>query len=177
MIKNKTLTPVLLAGIFFLMLGLSFAAVPLYDIFCRVTGFGGTTQVSKQAPSVVLDKIVSVRFDTNVNNLPWEFKAKTNVMDVKVGQVNKIEFIVENYSNETTSGVASFNVSPASFGKYYNKLGCFCFEKQELKAGENATYVRTFYLDPEMVNDATTKNLEDVTMSYTFFSTDYYKQS
>ena len=177
MIKNKTLTPVLLAGIFFLMLGLSFAAVPLYDIFCRVTGFGGTTQVSKQAPSVVLDKIVSVRFDTNVNNLPWEFKAKTNVMDVKVGQVNKIEFIVENYSNETTSGVASFNVSPASFGKYYNKLGCFCFEKQELKAGEKATYVMTFYLDPEMVNDATTKNLEDVTMSYTFFSTDYYKQS
>ena len=177
MIKNKTLTPVLLAGIFFLMLGLSFAAVPLYDIFCRVTGFGGTTQVSKQAPSVVLDKIVSVRFDTNVNNLPWEFKAKTNVMDVKVGQVNKIEFIVENNSDETTSGVASFNVSPASFGKYYNKLGCFCFEKQELKAGEKATYVMTFYLDPEMVNDATTKNLEDVTMSYTFFSTDYYKQS
>ena len=177
MIKNKTLTPVLLAGIFFLMLGLSFAAVPLYDIFCRVTGFGGTTQVSKQAPSVVLDKIVSVRFDTNVKNLPWEFKAKTNVMDVKVGQVNKIEFIVENYSNETTSGVASFNVSPASFGKYYNKLGCFCFEKQELKAGEKATYVMTFYLDPEMVNDATTKNLEDVSMSYTFFSTDYYKQS
>jgi len=177
MIKNKTLTPVLLAGIFFCMLGLSFAAVPLYDIFCRVTGFGGTTQVSKQAPSIVLDKIVSVRFDTNVNNLPWEFKAKTNVMDVKVGQVNKIEFIVENYSNETTSGVASFNVSPASFGKYYNKLGCFCFEKQELKAGEKATYVMTFYLDPEMVNDATTKNLEDVTMSYTFFSTDYYKQS
>ena len=177
MIKNKILTPVLLAGIFFLMLGLSFAAVPLYDIFCRVTGFGGTTQISKQAPAVVLDKIVSVRFDTNVNNLPWNFKAKTNVMDVKVGQVNKIEFVVENYSNEPSSGVASFNVSPASFGKYYNKLGCFCFEKQELKAGEKATYVMTFYLDPEMVNDATTKNLEDVTMSYTFFSTDYYKQS
>ena len=177
MIKNKTLTPVLLAGIFFLMLGLSFAAVPLYDIFCRVTGFGGTTQITKQAPAVVLDKIVSVRFDTNVNNLPWNFKAKINVMDVKVGQVNKIEFVVENYGNEPSSGVASFNVSPASFGKYYNKLGCFCFEKQELKAGEKATYVMTFYLDPEMVNDATTKNLEDVTMSYTFFSTDYYKQS
>jgi len=70
-----------------------------------------------------------------------------------------------------------FNVSPASFGKYYSKLGCFCFEKQELNAGEKATYVMTFYLDPEMVNDPTTKNLEDVTMSYTFFSTDYYKQS
>ena len=177
MIKNKTLTPILLAGIFVFMLGLSFAAVPLYDAFCRLTGFGGTTQVSKEPPKVVLNKIVSVRFDTNVNNLTWDFKAKSNVMDVKVGQVNKIEFEVENYGESTTYGVASFNVSPSSFGKYYSKLGCFCFEKQELKAGETATYVMTFYLDPEMVNDSTVKNLQDVTMSYTFFSTDYYKQS
>ncbi len=177
MIKNKTLTPILLAGIFIFMLGLSFAAVPLYDAFCRLTGFGGTTQVSKDPPKVVLNKIVSVRFDTNVNNLTWDFKAKSNVMDVKVGQVNKIEFEVENYGKDTTYGVASFNVSPSSFGKYYSKLGCFCFEKQELKAGEKATFIMTFYLDPELVNDPTTKNLEDVTMSYTFFSTDYYKKS
>ena len=177
MIKGKTLTPLLLAGIFVLMLGLSFAAVPLYDLFCRVTGFGGTTQVSKEAPKIVLDKVVSVRFDTNVNNLDWNFKAKLNVIDVKVGEVNRIEFEVENLGNETSHGVASFNVSPASFGKYYSKLGCFCFEKQELKAGEKATYVMTFYLDPDLVNDPTTKNLQDVTMSYTFFSTDYYKQS
>ena len=177
MIKGKTLTPLLLAGIFILMLGLSFAAVPLYDLFCRVTGFGGTTQVSKEAPKIVLDKVVSVRFDTNVKNLDWNFKAKSNVIDVKVGQVNRIEFEVENLGNETSHGVASFNVSPASFGKYYSKLGCFCFEKQELKAGEKATYVMTFYLDPDLVNDPNTKNLQDVTMSYTFFSTDYYKQS
>ena len=176
-ISKKNLTPIALISIFLLMLGLSFAAVPLYDLFCRVTGFGGTTQVSKDAPDIVLDKVVSVRFDTNVNNLEWDFKAKSNVIDVKVGQVNKIEFEVTNYSNEPTAGVASFNVSPTSFGKYYSKLGCFCFEKQELKAGEKATYVMTFYLDPEMVNDPTVKNLEDVTMSYTFFSTDYYKQS
>ena len=177
MIEKKKLTPLVLAGIFVLMLGLSYASVPLYEIFCRVTGFGGTTQVANNAPKIVLDKVVSVRFDTNVNNLPWDFKAKSNVMNVKVGQVNKIEFEVLNYSDEPTAGVASFNVSPSSFGKYYSKLGCFCFEQQELKAGEKATYVMTFYLDPEMVNDATVKNLEDVTMSYTFFSTDYYKQS
>jgi len=177
MIEKKKLTPLVLAGIFITMLGLSYASVPLYEIFCRVTGFGGTTQVANNAPKIVLDKVVSVRFDTNVNNLPWDFKAKSNVMDVKVGQVNKIEFEVVNYSDEPTSGVASFNVSPSSFGKYYSKLGCFCFEKQELKAGEKATYVMTFYLDPEMVNDATVKNLQDVTMSYTFFSTEYYKQS
>ena len=177
MIEKKKLTPLVLAGIFITMLGLSYASVPLYEIFCRVTGFGGTTQVANNAPKIVLEKVVSVRFDTNVNNLPWDFKAKSNVMDVKVGQVNKIEFEVVNYSDEPTAGVASFNVSPSSFGKYYSKLGCFCFEKQELKAGEKATYVMTFYLDPEMVNDATVKNLQDVTMSYTFFSTEYYKQS
>ena len=177
MTSKKNLTPILLGGIFILMLGLSYAAVPLYDLFCRVTGFGGTTQVAKEAPKIVLDKVVSVRFDTNVNNLPWDFKAKSNVLDVKVGQVNKIEFEVENYSNETTYGVASFNVSPSSFGKYYSKLGCFCFEKQALKPGEKATYVMTFYLDPELVNDPSTSQLEDVTMSYTFFSTDYYKKS
>ena len=177
MMQKKKLTPLILYGIFVLMLGLSYAAVPLYDLFCRVTGFGGTTQISNSAPKIVLNKVVSVRFDTNVNNLDWNFKAKSNVIDVKVGQVNRIEFDFENIGDETTYGVASFNVSPASFGKYYSKLGCFCFEKQELKAGEKATYVMTFYLDPDLVNDPTTKNLQDVTMSYTFFSTDYYKQS
>ena len=90
MIQKKNLTPLILAGIFVLMLGLSYAAVPLYDLFCRVTGFGGTTQISNNAPKIVLNKVVSVRFDTNVNNLPWYFKAKTNVIDVKVGEVNKI---------------------------------------------------------------------------------------
>ena len=118
MIKKKSLTPLVLIGIFVFMLGLSYAAVPLYDLFCRVTGFGGTTQISNSAPKVVLNKVVSVRFDTNVNNLPWDFKAKSNVIDVKVGQVNKIEFEVENYSDEPTAGVASFNVSPASSVSY-----------------------------------------------------------
>ena len=146
MMQKKKLTPLILSGIFVLMLGLSYAAVPLYDLFCRVTGFGGTTQISKDAPKIVLNKVVSVRFDTNVNNLPWDFRAKTNVIDVKVGEVNKIEFEVENYSSEPTAGVASFNVSPASFGKYYSKLGCFCFEKQVLKAGEKAVYVMTTWL-------------------------------
>ena len=104
---------------------------------------------------------------------------KSKIINKKIinSELCFIEFEVENYSSEPTAGVASFNVSPASFGKYYSKLGCFCFEKQELKAGEKATYVMTFYLDPEMINDPSVKNLEDVTMSYTFFSTDYYKQS
>ena len=175
MIKKKTLTPIILAGIFFIMLGLSFAAVPLYDLFCRVTGFGGTTQISKEIPKIVLDKKISVRFDTNVNKLPWNFKIKENVIDVKIGQVSRAEFEVENYSDKTAYGVASFNVSPSSFGKYFSKIGCFCFEKQKLGPGEKASYILTFYLDPEIVNDPNTKNIEDVTLSYTFFPSDYYE--
>ncbi len=174
MIQKKTLTPIILAVIFFIMFSLSFAAVPLYNLFCRVTGFGGTTQISKNIPKIILDKKISVRFDTNVNKLPWNFKIKENVIDVKIGQVSKAEFEVENYGNKTTYGVASFNVSPSSFGKYFSKLGCFCFEKQKLEAGEKATYILTFYLDPDLMSDLSTKNIEDVTLSYTFFSSDYY---
>jgi len=174
-IKKKTLTPIILAGIFCIMLGLSFAAVPLYDLFCRVTGFGGTTQISKNIPKIVLDKKISVRFDTNVNKLPWNFKIKENVIDVKIGQVSRAQFEVENYGDETTYGVASFNVSPSSFGQYFAKIGCFCFEKQKLDPGEKAMYMLTFYLDPEIVNDLSTKNIEDVTLSYTFFPSDYYE--
>jgi len=174
-IKKKTLTPIILAGIFCIMLGLSFAAVPLYDLFCRVTGFGGTTQISKDIPKIVLDKKISIRFDTNVNKLPWNFKIKENVIDVKIGQVSRAQFEVENYGDETTYGVASFNVSPSSFGQYFAKIGCFCFEKQKLDPGEKAMYMLTFYLDPEIVNDLSTKNIEDVTLSYTFFPSDYYE--
>ena len=176
--KKNTLTPIILAGIFFLMLGLSFAAVPLYDLFCRVTGFGGTTQVSKEVPKIVIDKVINVRLDTNVNgDLSWNFKAEKNLINVKPGKVYNIDFEVENFGDKPSAGVASYNVSPSSFGAYFNKLGCFCFEKQVLNPGEKTVYKLVFYLDPELVNDKKTVNIEDVTMSYTFFSSDYYKQS
>ena len=176
--KKKTLTPFVLAGIFLIMLGLSYASVPLYDLFCRVTGFGGTTQVSKEAPKIVLDKTIQLRFDTNVqSDLSWSFDIEEKLMNIKPGKVYKVQFNVENFGNTSASGVASYNVSPPSFGPYFNKIGCFCFEKQTLKPGEKVDYNLTFYLDPEIVNDAKTKNIGDVTMSYTFFSSDYYKQS
>ena len=168
MISKKKLTPLLLSLIFLLMLGLSFAAVPLYDLFCRVTGFGGTTQISKDIPKIVIDKPVSVRLDTNVQtDLSWNFKTENNLVDVKPGKVYRVNFIVENFSKDPTSGVASYNVSPSSFGPYFNKLGCFCFEKQTLNPGEKKSYFMTFYLDPEVVNDPKTKNVSDVTLSYT----------
>ena len=179
-INKKKLTPLILISIFFIMLGLSFAAVPLYDLFCRVTGFGGTTQnaSNKEIPKIIVNQDYKMRFDTNINStLDWKFSPEVKTLNLKPGEVHTVKFYVENINSQVSSGSASFNVSPAPFGIYLNKIGCFCFEKQTLKAGEKATYVMTFYLDPEMVNDPTTKNLEDVTMSYTFFSTDYYKQS
>ena len=177
--NKKTLTPIVLAGIFFLMLGLSFAAVPLYDLFCRVTGFGGTTQnaENKEIPNIVINKNYKIRFDTNSNGaLDWKFYPEKNTLSLKPGEVHTVKFFVENESNQPTSGSATFNVSPSPFGIYLNKIGCFCFEKQTLNPGQKRKFVLTFFLDPKVVDDKKTNNISDVTLSFTFFSSDYYKK-
>ena len=177
-INKKKITPLILVFIFVLMLGLSFAAVPLYDLFCRVTGFGGTTQNAseKELPKIVVDHDYKMRFDTNINgSLDWRFYPEINTLELKPGEVHTVKFNVVNQSNEETSGSASFNVSPSPFGIYLNKIGCFCFEKQTLKPGENQEFVLTFFLDPKVVDDNKTKDIADVTLSFTFFSSDYYK--
>ena len=176
---KKTLTPIILAGIFFLMLGLSFAAVPLYDLFCRVTGFGGTTQnaQNKEIPKIVVNQDYKIRFDTNSNGaLDWKFYPEKNTIDLKPGEVHTVKFFVENESDLPTSGSATFNVSPSPFGIYLNKIGCFCFEKQTLKPGQKRNFVLTFFLDPKVVDDKKTNNISDVTLSFTFFSSEYFKK-
>ena len=123
--NKKTLTPMILVGIFFLMLGLSFAAVPLYDLFCRVTGFGGTTQnaENKEIPKIVINQDYKIRFDTNSNGaLDWKFYPEKNTISLKPGEVHTVKFFVENESNQPTSGSATFNVSPSPFGIYLNKI-------------------------------------------------------
>ena len=178
-LNKKKLTPIVLVTIFFFMLGLSFAAVPLYDLFCRVTGFGGTTQNAsqKELPKIVIDHNYKMRFDTNTNSaLDWKFYPEVNTLDLKPGEVHTVKFNVENKSSNESSGSAAFNVSPSSFGVYLNKIGCFCFEKQTLKAGENQEFILTFFLDPKVVDDNKTKDIADVTLSFTFFSSDYYKK-
>ena len=178
-INKKKLTPIVLVSIFILMLGLSFAAVPLYELFCRVTGFGGTTQnaSNKEIPKIVINQDYKMRFDTNINGtLDWKFKSEFNTLNLKPGEVRTVKFNVENPGKEPSSGTASFNVSPSPFGIYLNKIGCFCFEKQTLKAGETKEFVLTFFLDPKVVDDNKTKNIADVTLSFTFFSSDYYKK-
>ena len=130
--NKKILTPIVLVSIFCLMLGLSFAAVPLYDLFCRVTGFGGTTQnaTNKEIPKIVVNQNYKIRFDTNSNgSLDWKFYPEKNTINLKPGEVHTVKFFVENDSSLPTSGSASFNVSPSPFGIYLNKIGCFCFEQ------------------------------------------------
>ena len=176
---KKTLTPIALVSIFLIMLGLSFAAVPLYDLFCRVTGFGGTTQnaENKPIPKIVVNQNFKIRFDTNsYSALEWRFYPEKNTLDLKPGEVHTVNFFVENESNQPTSGSASFNVSPSPFGVYLNKIGCFCFEKQTLEPGQRKKFVLTFFLDPKVVDDNKTNNISDVTLSFTFFSSDYYKK-
>ena len=177
-LNKKKLTPVILVTIFFLMLGLSFAAVPLYELFCRVTGFSGTTQnaINKELPKVVINQTYKIRFDTNLGNkLDWKFYPEKNTLDLKPGEVHNVNFYVENLSQKESAGVASFNASPSSFGIYLNKIGCFCFEKQSLKPGEKREFVLSFFLDPKVVDDNKTKDIADVTLSFTFFSSEYYK--
>ena len=177
-LNKKKLTPVILVTIFFLMLGLSFAAVPLYELFCRVTGFAGTTQnaINKELPKVVINQAYKIRFDTNLGNkLDWKFYPEKNTLDLKPGEVHNVNFYVENLGQTGTAGVSSFNVSPSSFGIYLNKIGCFCFEKQVLKPGEKREFTLSFFLDPKVVNDNKTKDISDVTLSFTFFSSEYYK--
>ena len=118
-----------------------------------------------------------MRFDTNINStLDWKFTPEMKTLNLKPGEVHTVKFFVENPNNQTSSGSSSFNVSPAPFGIYLNKIGCFCFEKQTLKPGEKREFILTFFLDPKVVDDNKTKNVADVTLSFTFFSTDYYKK-
>ena len=178
-LNKRKLTPIVLVSIFLLMLGLSFAAVPLYELFCRVTGFAGTTQnaTNKEVPKVVINQFYKIRFDTNVGSkLDWKFYPEKNTLDLKPGEVQNVNFYVQNLSESETAGVASFNASPSSFGIYLNKIGCFCFEKQSLKPGEGKEFILSFFLDPKVVDDNKTKNIKDVTLSYTFFSSEYYKK-
>ena len=132
-ITKKNLTPIALVSIFLFMLGLSFAAVPLYDLFCRVTGFGGTTQnaANKEIPKIIVNQDYKMRFDTNINStLDWKFYPEINTLDLKPGEVHTVKFNVENPSSEISSGSATFNVSPSPFGIYLNKIGCFCLKNK-----------------------------------------------
>ncbi|MBO0663520.1 cytochrome c oxidase assembly protein [Jiella sp. MQZ9-1] len=155
------------------MVGAAFASVPLYQLFCQVTGYGGTTQRARVAPKTISDKEVTVRFDGNVaEGLPWTFRPNQREVRVHLGEQATVSYHVENKSDKTLTGQAIFNVTPDAAGLYFNKIACFCFSSQTLKPGEKTDMQIIFYVDPKMTESEELKELPSITLSYTFFPVD-----
>jgi cytochrome c oxidase assembly protein subunit 11 len=153
-----------------LMVGATYASVPLYDWFCRATGLNGTTQVSKAAPARALDRKVTVRFDANVGaGLPWKFAPEKNQIEARLGDVVTVDYIVTNLVARETQGVAAYNVTPLNLGAYFQKINCFCFTDQTMKPGETRAMTVVFYIDPALVNDPDGRGDLTMTLSYTFY--------
>ena len=169
--KRKRMMLVVLGGVACGMVGLSFAAVPLYDLFCRVTGFGGTTQTAEAAPAAVGERVMAVQFNSDVSNdVPWRFKPSQREVELRVGEVGLAFYTAINESNNTILGSATFNVTPLKAGIYFTKVDCFCFEEQVLRPGESAELPVTFFIDPDIVNDRDMDDVTTITLSYTFFN-------
>src|SRR5262249_29391612 len=153
-----------------LMVGAAYAAVPLYNWFCRTTGFGRTPLIATAAPPHALDRRLKVRFDANVaGGLPWRFEPEHNSIEVKIGEVGTVNYRVVNESARETVGIASYNVSPPTVGAYFSKINCFCFHQQRLKAGEQREMTVVFFVDPQLVKDSEQDDLDTITLSYTMY--------
>jgi cytochrome c oxidase assembly protein subunit 11 len=152
------------------MVGAAYAAVPLYEWFCRTTGFSGTPQVRNAAPSGVFDRTIKVRFDGNVaGGLPWRLEPEQNTIEGKVGEAVTVNYRVANLSARETVGTASYNVSPPTTGAYFAKINCFCFAEQRLKAGEKRDMPVVFFVDPALLQDSEQDGLDTITLSYTMY--------
>jgi cytochrome c oxidase assembly protein subunit 11 len=162
----------LLVGLVACMTGLAFAAVPLYRLFCQVTGYGGVPQRAEQAPHEILDRTMRVRFDANVDRaLPWSFTPVERVVEVKIGETGLAFFRASNNADTPIKGTAVFNVVPELAGRYFIKIECFCFKEQTLSAGASVEMPVTFFVDPKIVEDEDTNNIDEITLSYTFYRT------
>ena len=152
------------------MAGMAYAAVPLYEMFCKVTGYGGTTQRVEQASDVILDRTIKVRFDANVGpGLPWTFEPVQREVEMKIGETVQILYKARNMASKATTGQATFNVTPQAAGAYFNKVQCFCFTETTLKPGEELEMPVVFFVDPEIVKPVETKGIHTITLSYTFY--------
>jgi cytochrome c oxidase assembly protein subunit 11 len=163
-------TVIALVAVVAAMSGLSFASVPLYRIFCRATGFGGTTQTAEKAPGGLADKWVWVRFNADVSpELNWSFEPEQREVRVHPGEQTLVAYRATNRSNHPITGTATYNVTPDAAGLYFYKIQCFCFTEQTLQPGETAELPVTFFVDPDMMKDRNTKDIPAITLSYTFF--------
>jgi cytochrome c oxidase assembly protein subunit 11 len=167
--SNRLVAGVCLA--FFVgMVGMAYAAVPLYSMFCQITGYGGTTQRVEQYSDRVLDRKITVRFDANVSaGLPWNFQPVQREMTMKIGETAQAHYTATNVFQVPTAGRATFNVTPGTAGSYFNKVECFCFTDTTLKPGETIDMPVVFYVDPDIVDLPELKDITTITLSYTFF--------
>lgn len=151
------------------MVGMAYAAVPLYQLFCQVTGYNGTTQRTEQYSDVILDRTIPVTFDANTSNgLNWEFKAAKGI-EPKIGETVQVAFTATNRSSKPATGTAVFNVTPMEAGAYFNKVECFCFTETTLQPGETLEMPVVFFIDPEITKAEETRNIKTITLSYTFY--------
>ncbi len=167
--QKKTLYMLIAMAVF--MLGLGFASKPLYDTFCRVTGYGGTTRTAETNDSeVILDRVVTVSFDANVSQgLPWDFKPEQTSLDVNVGQTGLAYYKVKNVSSQPIVGTATFNVTPIKAAPFFIKTECFCFTEQLIGPGEEMSMPVLFHVDPQIDEERRLDDITDITLSYTFF--------
>lgn len=167
---HKKNLPIFLILIIAFMLSLSYASVPLYRLFCQVTGFGGTTQKAITESDTIIDRELTVRLDSNIaSDLDWEFKPQKNTHKIKVGENKIVYYKAKNISSETLSGTATYNVTPNKAGEYFNKVECFCFIEQQLKPGEEVMMPVVFFIDPEIINNKNLDDVKNITLSYSFF--------
>jgi cytochrome c oxidase assembly protein subunit 11 len=151
------------------MLGVSYAAVPLYDLFCRMTGFGGTTQVAATSSDRLGERETTIRFDANVVEVPWTFKPEVTSIKVRNGETMEVRYRITNVGDKPVTGIANYNVTPHQAGAYFNKLACFCFTNQTLGPKETREETVVFFVDPAVEQDPNLAGLDTITLSYTFF--------
>ncbi|WP_132806868.1 cytochrome c oxidase assembly protein [Tepidamorphus gemmatus] len=157
---------ILVAG----MVAMAYAAVPLYRLFCQVTGYGGTTQRAEAASDTVLDRTITIRFDANVaGSLPWSFGPERRTMTLRIGETGQVAYHARNLGAAPTVGTSTFNVSPPAAGIYFNKIECFCFTEQPLAPGEDVDMPVVFFVDPAIVEDKNARGIGEITLSYTFY--------
>jgi cytochrome c oxidase assembly protein subunit 11 len=168
--RRNSATAALLVSVAAGMVGLSFASVPLYRMFCEATGFGGTTQRAAAAPQEIADAVVTVRFDAETApGLPWEFRPLVREVKARAGEQVEIFYRAVNRSAEPVIGAATYNVTPAKSGVYFDKLQCFCFNEQRLEPGESRDMGVVFFVDPDLLKDPGTRDVRTITLSYTMF--------
>ncbi len=172
-LSPRTRTAVYASGVALFMAGMGWAAVPLYDLFCRVTGYGGTTGVAAADSDRVLDQTIRIRFDASkARDFPWEFRPVERTVEVRLGETVLAFYEAHNPTDQPVAGVASYNVTPYGAGRYFMKIHCFCFEYQVLEPGETVQMPVSFYVDPDLLDDREAGDTRQITLSYTFHAAD-----